>query len=73
MDEIKGRVWLFALRDIAAGEELVWDYSLYDDEAPAPCYCRSPKCRGTMYSEEWIAEMRSRARKKKVEGDRKVA
>ncbi len=38
-----GRVWIFALRDIAAGEELVWDYSLYDDESPAPCHCRSPQ------------------------------
>ncbi|MGA2855706.1 MAG: SET domain-containing protein-lysine N-methyltransferase [Candidatus Sulfotelmatobacter sp.] len=64
VDEIKGRVWIFALRDIAAGEELVWDYSLYDDESPAPCYCRSPQCRGTMYSPEWMAKMRRQARKK---------
>ena len=41
IDEIKGRVWIFALRDIAAGEELVWDYNLYDDEEPAPCHCGS--------------------------------
>ena len=66
VDEIKGRVWLFALRDIASGEELVWDYNLYDDEDPAPCYCGSSKCRGTMYSREWMATMRRReARKKK--------
>lgn len=66
VDEIKGRVWLIALRDIAAGEELVWDYNLYDDEDPAPCYCGSRKCRGTMYSREWMAKMRRReARKKK--------
>lgn len=60
VDEIKGRVWLFALRDIVAGEELVWDYNLYDDEDPAPCHCGSPKCRGTMYSPEWAAKMRRR-------------
>jgi hypothetical protein len=66
VDEIKGRVWLFALRDIAAGEELVWDYNLYDDEEPAPCHCGSRKCRGTMYSREWMAKMRRKeARKKK--------
>ena len=67
VDEVKARVWLFALRDIAAGEELVWDYNLYDDEEPAPCRCGSPKCRGTMYSPEWAAKMRrkeARARKK---------
>lgn len=65
VEEIKGRVWLFALRDIAAGEELVWDYNLYDDEAPAPCSCGAANCRGTMYSEYWIAKMRRKARKDK--------
>ena len=65
VDEIKGRVWLFALRDIAAGEELVWDYNLYDDEAPAPCHCGSPQCRGTMYSPEWAAKMRRKAARRK--------
>jgi hypothetical protein len=64
VDEVKGRVWLFAIRDIAAGEELVWDYNLYDDEDPAPCYCGSRKCRGTMYSREWMAKVRREARKK---------
>jgi SET domain-containing protein len=70
VDEVKGRVWLFALRNIGPGEELVWDYNLYDDEDPAPCYCGSRKCRGTMYSREWIAKMRRKeARiKKKLEG-----
>jgi uncharacterized protein len=64
IDEIRNRVWIFALRDIAAGEELLWDYNLYDDEDPAPCYCGSPKCRGTMYSREWMAKMRRKARRK---------
>ena len=66
VDEIKGRVWLFALRDIARGEELVWDYNLYDDEDPAPCHCGSPKCRRTMYSREWMAKLRRRAARKKA-------
>ena len=56
IDEIKGRVWLFALRDIAAGEELVWDYNLYDDDEPAPCHCGSRRCRGTMYG--WYSRAR---------------
>jgi hypothetical protein len=64
VDEIKNRVWLLALRNIAAGEELVWDYNLYDDEDPAPCHCGSPKCRGTMYSREWMAKLRRKARTK---------
>jgi uncharacterized protein len=65
IDEIKDHAWIFALRHIAAGEELLWDYNLYDDEEPAPCYCGSPKCRGTMYSREWMAKMRRTERRKK--------
>jgi hypothetical protein len=70
VDEIKGRVWIFALRDIAAGEELVWDYNLYDDEDPAPCCCGSAKCRGTMYSKEWIAKMRRKKARSEKNGAR---
>ncbi len=66
VDEIKGRVWIFALRNIAAGEELLWDYNLYDDDDPAPCHCGSPKCRGTMYSREWLAKLRRKARQKET-------
>ena len=78
VDEIKGRVWIFAMRNIAAGEELVWDYNLYDDEDPAPCHCGSPKCRGTMYSREWMTRMRRKeARKKKkleaAKNEKKIA
>jgi uncharacterized protein len=65
IDEVGKRAWIYALRDIAAGEELVWDYNLYDDEAPAPCHCGSPKCRGTMYSREWMAKMRRKAKRKR--------
>jgi hypothetical protein len=73
VDEIKGHVWILALRDIAPGEELLWDYNLYDDEDPAPCHCGSRKCRGTMYSRDWLAKLRRReARKKKrLEGNGK--
>jgi SET domain-containing protein len=64
VDEIKNRVWILAIRNIAAGEELLWDYNLYDDDDPAPCHCGSSKCRGTMYSREWIAKLRRKALKK---------
>ena len=64
VDEIKNRVWILAIRDIAAGEELLWDYNLYDDDDPAPCHCGSPQCRGTMYSREWMAKLRRKAKKK---------
>ncbi len=64
VDEIKNRVWILSIRDIAAGEELLWDYNLYDDDDPAPCHCGSAKCRGTMYSREWLAKLRRRAKRK---------
>lgn len=59
-DEIDGRIWVIALRDIKAGEELTYDYMLYDgaEDDPAPCHCGSPKCRGTMYSKEEIARQK---------------
>jgi uncharacterized protein len=63
--ETRKRAWLLAIRNIAAGEELVWDYNLYDDDTPAPCYCGSRKCRGTMYSPEWAAKMRRRESRRK--------
>jgi len=55
-DEINERVWIIALRDIAVGEELTYDYNLWDGDLddPSPCYCGAKNCRGTMYSEDEI-------------------
>jgi hypothetical protein len=60
-DEIKGRVWIIAARDIKVGEELTYDYNLYDGDLddPSPCFCGAANCRGSMYSE---AELKRRAR-----------
>ncbi len=55
-----GRVYIVAVRDIAAGEELTYEYNLCDsDDAEADCYCGAAACRGTMFSE---AELKRRAR-----------
>jgi uncharacterized protein len=70
-DQIRDRIWIVALRDIEAGEELTYDYCLWDGEPgdEAPCYCGAKNCRGTMYSEEEIARqkklLRQRAKRKK--------
>ncbi|HLY39955.1 MAG TPA: SET domain-containing protein-lysine N-methyltransferase [Terracidiphilus sp.] len=54
-EEVKGRVWIRAIRNIAAGEEITYDYCLYDGgDEEAPCNCGAAACRGTMYSEEEI-------------------
>jgi hypothetical protein len=63
-EEIDGHVWIMAIRHIAAGEEITYDYCLYDGgDDEAVCNCGAEKCRGTMYSH---AEVKSRraARKK---------
>src|SRR5580704_9240661 len=63
-DERNGRVWVKALRDIAAGEELTYEYNLYDGEDDeAGCNCGAASCRKTMYSVEEIKK-RERAAKK---------
>jgi len=52
---VDGRVFIRALRNIPAGEELFYDYGLVIDEpytarlkADYPCWCGSPRCRGTL-------------------------
>ena len=64
-DEIKGRVIIRAIRNVSAGEELAYDYNLYDGDLddPAPCFCGAKTCRGSMYSEK---ELRRRKKKKRL-------
>lgn len=54
-DESGGRVFIKALRNIRAGEELNYDYGLIIDErytpklkAEYPCWCGAKNCRGTL-------------------------
>jgi len=49
------RIFIYAIRDIAPGEELTYDYSLDVEEKPTPelcqvfaCRCGAASCRGTM-------------------------
>lgn len=60
------RVWIIATRNIEAGEELVYDYFLYDGSGPATCTCGAKKCRGTMYSPKEIRKRKREAAKRKL-------
>lgn len=44
---IRGHIWIVALRDIAAGEEITYDYGFdFADWQNHPCRCGSRKCAG---------------------------
>ncbi|WP_019429930.1 SET domain-containing protein-lysine N-methyltransferase [Limnohabitans sp. Rim47] len=56
-DEDNERIFIKAIRNIKAGEELNYDYGLIIDEpytkklkAEYPCWCGSANCRGTLLS-----------------------
>ena len=62
-----GRIFIKALRNIAAGEELFFDYGLIIDArqtkkllAEYPCWCGAPACRGTLLA------AKDKSRKKKT-------
>jgi SET domain-containing protein len=53
------RIWVYALRDIKAGEELTFNYG-YDlqDYEEHPCRCGAPNCIGYMVAQEHFDEVR---------------
>jgi len=62
-----GRIYIEAIRDIAAGEELAYDYRLERDaddppdiEAVFGCRCGAERCRGTMLLPPQRATLRPR-------------
>ena len=73
-DEQDGRVFIKALRNIAAGEELSYDYGLIIDEpytkklkADFPCWCGSENCRGTLLAPKSDKEKKGKKKDKKNE------
>jgi SET domain-containing protein len=63
-DEKRGRIFIHAIRNIAPGEELTYDYNLYDGEdEDCACNCGAATCRGAMFSPAEIKK-RERARRK---------
>lgn len=63
-DQCDDHIWIIARRNIQAGEELTYDYNLFDGEGEAPCSCGARRCRGTMYSVDEIRKLKKAARRK---------
>ncbi len=59
----EGRIWIVALRDISAEEEITFNYG-YDleDYREHPCRCRAARCAGYIVAEELQDEVRRRAK-----------
>jgi SET domain-containing protein len=75
---IAGHIWIFAIKPIAKGEELAYDYQFEHepeyterDLAAYPCRCGAANCRGTIVkldrrraaARAWLAHRRSARRK----------
>jgi uncharacterized protein len=59
---IDGRVWVTALRDIAPGEELTYNYGYdLDEYRDHPCRCGSGSCVGFIVAEEFFPMVRRQA------------
>ena len=72
--EVRGRVWVTAIKDIAAGDEITYDYCLYDGgDDEAICNCGTKKCRGSMYSKEEVRRRKRAAKKAAVKTVKKPA
>lgn len=77
-DEVEGRVFIKALRNIEPGEELNYDYGLIIDEpytkklkAEYPCWCGSKNCRGTLLAPKDDAPKKAKKKDKKKKAEAK--
>ena len=76
----RGRIFIFALRDIEAGEELHYDYA-YErngdetdgEEAQYRCRCGTRTCRGSIMEAKEAFHLRRKESMKKKAAARKVA
>ncbi|MEM9197715.1 MAG: SET domain-containing protein-lysine N-methyltransferase [Pseudomonadota bacterium] len=59
---IRGQIAFHAMRDIAADEELTFDYAMGDDDHwEMDCACGAPSCRGRVTGQDWrLPDLRQR-------------
>ena len=62
--EVDDRIWITAIKNISPGDEITYDYCLYDGgDDEAICNCGAKTCRISMYSKEEIKRRKDAARK----------
>jgi uncharacterized protein len=56
---MEGRIWIVAMREIRAGEEITFNYG-YDleDYKEHPCRCGAPNCVGYIVAEEFFPKVK---------------
>ncbi len=71
---VRGRIWVVAMRDIVAGEELSYDYG-YDIEhfLDHPCRCGSDNCVGYIVSADKRKKLKKILRNRKKRAKRKAS
>jgi len=58
-----GRIWIVARRDIAAGEEVTFNYGFdLEDYREYPCACGASECVGYIVAEEFFDHVRRQSR-----------
>ena len=65
---VRGHIWITALRDIEAGEELSYNYGYaFDEYEDHPCHCGSQRCVGFILDEKfWPRLKRQLARQRQA-------
>jgi len=58
----RASAWWVAVRDIAVGEELSYDYA-FSAPLAIPCYCGADRCRGLIVDEDEMDEVPAELRK----------
>lgn len=68
-DKIHGHIWIVARRDIAAGEELTFDYGFpYAEWRLHPCRCGAKRCIGYIVNkaQRWLVRRAKRLERKPI-------
>jgi len=73
-EDIDDRIFVVAIRDIAAGEELTYEYNLFDsDDEDGDCHCGAARCRGTMFSDQEVQRRKRKAERLELSPKKAVA